>query len=220
MLSLAVLASGSGTNLAALLGACASGRIAAKVSVVVCNVPGARALERARDAGVPAVLLDHAAFPDRPSFEAALDAELSRRGIDLVILAGFMRMLGAAFVEKWEGRIVNVHPSLLPSFPGLAAPRQALAAGVRISGCTVHVVDAGQDTGPILAQAAVPVLPDDTEESLRIRIQAQEHLILPHAIGLIADGKVRLEGRRVIYERAVDGSCAAKALACPEPEVR
>lgn len=220
MLSLAVLASGSGTNLAALLDACASGRIAARVSVVICNIPGARALDRASDAGVPAVHLDHKAFPDRRSFEAALDAELSRRGIDLVVLAGFMRMLGAEFVERWEGKIVNVHPSLLPSFPGLAAQRQALAAGARISGCTVHIVDAGQDTGPILAQAAVPVLPDDTEDSLRIRIQAQEHRLLPHAIGLIADGKVRLDGRRVVYELAVDESCSAQALVCPEPEAR
>ena len=217
MLSLAVLASGSGTNLASLLDACANERIAARIEVVICNVPGARALERARDAGVPAVLLDHKAFPDRASFDAALDAELARRGVDLVVLAGFMRMLGAAFVEEWEGRIVNVHPSLLPAFPGLAAPKQAIDAGVRVSGCTVHIVDAGQDTGPILAQAAVPVLPGDTEDSLRTRIQAQEHRLLPHAIGLIADGKVRVEGRRVIVDASA-ASCSTPALVCPEPK--
>jgi len=217
MLSLAVLASGSGTNLASLIDACASGRIAARIDVVICNVPGARALDRARDAGVAAVLLDHKAFPDRASFDAAIDAELTRRGIDLVVLAGFMRMLGATFVERWEGKIVNVHPSLLPAFPGLAAPKQAVDAGVRVSGCTVHIVDAGQDTGPILAQAAVPVLPGDTEDSLRTRIQAQEHRLLPHAIGLIADGKVRVEGRRVIVDASA-ASCSTPALVCPEPK--
>ncbi|HEY0839132.1 MAG TPA: phosphoribosylglycinamide formyltransferase [Vulgatibacter sp.] len=218
MLSLAVLASGSGTNLAALLDACAEGRIPARVSVVICNVPGARALDRAQTAGVAAVLLDHKSFPDRAAFEAAIDAELSARKVDLVVLAGFMRMLGAAFVARWAGRIVNVHPSLLPSFPGLAAPRQAIDAGVRISGCTVHVVDAGQDTGPILAQAAVPVFPDDTEELLRIRIQAQEHRLLPHAIKLIAEGKVRLEGRRFHFDPEAAASCSVEAISCPEPE--
>lgn len=218
MLSLAVLASGSGTNLAALLDACASGRIQARVSVVICNVPGVRALDRARQAGVPAVLLDHRTFPDRAAFEAALDAELRTRGIEMVVLAGFMRMLGAGFVERWAGKIVNVHPSLLPSFPGLAAPKQAIEAGVRLSGCTVHIVDAGQDTGPILAQAAVPVFPGDSEELLRIRIQAQEHRLLPHAIQLIASGKVRLEGRKVVFDPESAGACSAESLSCPEPE--
>lgn len=218
MLSLAVLASGSGTNLAALLDACAEGRVPARVSAVICNVPGARALDRATQAGVPAVLLDHKSFPDRAAFEAAVDAELRARKIDLIVLAGFMRMLSAGFVDRWAGRIVNVHPSLLPSFPGLAAPRQAIEAGVRISGCTVHVVDAGQDTGPILAQAAVPVLPGDTEELLRIRIQAQEHRLLPHAIKLIAEGKVRVDGGKVRFDPDAAASCSVEAMSCPEPE--
>jgi phosphoribosylglycinamide formyltransferase-1 len=200
MLSVGVLASGAGSNLQALLDACSSGRVDARVQVVVCNVPGAGALAKAEKAGVPSVVLDHRSFPSRDAFEEAIDRELDAKGVELVVLAGFMRILGAPFVSRRRGRILNVHPSLLPAFPGMSAVRQALAAGVRVSGCTVHLVDEGMDTGPIVAQAAVPVFPTDDEHSLHERIRRTEHQLLPHAVQLFArgqihtaDGKVRLD---------------------------
>lgn len=199
-LRVAVLVSGSGTNLQALLDAAARPGCPFRVVAVISNRPGAKALERASAAGVPALVEDHKAHADRAAFERALLDRLAPHDVELVVLAGFMRVLGETFVRAFERRIVNVHPALCPAFPGLHAARQALLAGARITGCTVHLVDTGVDTGPILAQAAVPVLDGDDETSLQQRIQTQEHALLPRVLEAIArgdvveedDGRVRL----------------------------
>jgi phosphoribosylglycinamide formyltransferase-1 len=228
-----VLASGSGSNLQALLDACAAGRLAAKVALVVSNVPGARCLERARAAGVPALLLPHKAFPTREAFDGALVAALREHGVELVCLAGFLRVVTRVLLSAFPDRVVNIHPALLPSFPGLHAERQALAAGVRIAGCTVHLVDEGTDTGPILLQAAVPVLDGDTEETLHARIQPMEHAAYVQAVGLLASGafevveeggrrRARLRGGQAGHGAAPDAGPVAVPLAAfgglaPEP---
>ena len=170
MMRLGVLASGSGSNLQAILDACAQGRIAAKVSAMICNVPGARALERAKAANVPAILLPHGAHPLREEYDARLVEELRRHDVNLVCLAGFMRIVTPVLLRAFPERVLNIHPSLLPAFPGMHAVRQALAAGVRISGCTVHLVDEGTDSGPIVVQAAVPVLEEGgRRQSMMVR---------------------------------------------------
>ena len=192
-----ILASGTGSNLQAILDGCASRGIPAEVAVVICNIPGVKALQRAESAGVPAVLLPHQKFPNREDFDRELVLTLREHRVDLVCLAGFMRLLGPVLLRAFHNRILNIHPSLLPAFPGLHAVRQALTAGVRVAGCTVHVVDEGTDTGPILIQAAVPVLDSDTEETLAARILVQEHRCYPRAIALWAEGRVQIEGRRV-----------------------
>jgi len=192
-----ILASGTGSNLQAILDGCASRSIPAEVAVVICNIPGVKALQRAESAGVPAVLLPHQKFPNREDFDRELVLTLREHRVDLVCLAGFMRLLGPVLLTGFHNRILNIHPSLLPAFPGLHAVRQALTAGVRVAGCTVHVVDEGTDTGPILIQAAVPVLDSDTEETLAARILVQEHRCYPRAIALWAEGRVQIEGRRV-----------------------
>jgi phosphoribosylglycinamide formyltransferase 1 len=192
-----VLASGSGSNLQSILDACASRAIPAQVAVVICNVADARALRRAEAAGVPAVLLPHQKVPSREEYDRQVVTALQKHSVDLVCLAGFMRLITPVLLGAFEHRILNIHPSLLPAFPGLHAVRQALAAGVRVSGCTVHVVDEGTDTGPILIQAAVPVLDADTEETLSARVLVQEHRCYVRAIALWAEGRVRIEGRRV-----------------------
>jgi len=192
-----ILASGTGSNLQAILDGCASRGIPAEVAVVICNIPGVKALQRAGSAGVPAVLLPHQKFPNREEFDRELVLTLREHRVDLVCLAGFMRLLGPVLLTAFHNRILNIHPSLLPAFPGLHAVRQALTAGVRVAGCTVHVVDEGTDTGPILIQAAVPVLDSDTEETLAARILVQEHRCYPRAIALWAEGRVQIEGRRV-----------------------
>jgi phosphoribosylglycinamide formyltransferase-1 len=193
-----VLVSGGGTNLQSLLDAEAAGALRpAAVVGVVSNRPGVRALERAAAAGVAARVVDHREHPDRPAFDAALRREVEALGAEIVVLAGFMRVLTPAFLAGLEDRVVNVHPSLLPAFPGVRAQAQALHHGVKISGCTVHFVDAGLDTGAIIAQAAVPVLDDDTEETLQARILAEEHRLLPAAVADLAAGRLRREGRRV-----------------------
>jgi phosphoribosylglycinamide formyltransferase 1 len=212
MMRLGVLASGSGTNLQSILDACADRRIA-EVAVVVCNVPGAKALERAKRAGVPAVLLPHGDFARREEYDARLVEELRARKVDLVCLAGFMRIVTRTMLEAFPRRVLNIHPSLLPSFPGMHAVRQALAAGVRVSGCTVHLVDEGTDSGPVLVQAAVPVLDGDTEDSLAARILVQEHRCYARAIQLVAEGRVEVAGRRVRV-RAPAGD-AARTIASP-----
>lgn len=194
-MNLGVLVSGSGTNLQAILDAVASGRLRANVAVVVSNVASAKALERARGAGVPAVVVEHRAFASREAFDEAVVAELRARDVDCVVLAGFMRIVTRVLLDAFPRRVVNIHPALLPAFPGVHAQRQAIDYGVRVSGCTVHLVDAGMDTGPILAQAAVPVFDDDTEETLRERILAEEHALLPAVLQWIADGKVTVETR-------------------------
>lgn len=193
---LAVLVSGSGSNLQAILDACAQPGYPAEVAVVLSNVPTAFALERARKAGVATDVLDHKAFPDRAAFDRALAERVASYQADLVCLAGFMRVLGPGFLGAFPGRVLNIHPALLPAFPGLHGPRQALLHGVKLAGCTVHFVDEGTDTGPILAQAAVPVLPGDDEGSLAARILAEEHRLYPAAIRCVVEGRVRLDGRR------------------------
>jgi phosphoribosylglycinamide formyltransferase-1 len=193
---LGVLVSGSGSNLQALLDASAQEDYPAEVACVVSNVATAFALERARKAGVRAVVLDHKAFGSRADFDRALSETLRSAGVEWVCLAGFMRLLSADFLAGFPGRVLNIHPSLLPAFPGLHAQRQALERGVKIAGCTVHFVDAGMDTGPIIAQAAVPVLPGDDEARLSARILAEEHRLYPLAVRLAVTGKVTLEGIR------------------------
>lgn len=193
MIALGVLVSGGGTNLQAILDAIEAKTLDARVSVVVSNVPGAGALVRAEKAGVPTVVVDHRAFSDRPSFDAAIVSELQQRGVDYVVLAGFMRLVTPTLLDAFPMRIVNVHPALLPAFPGVNAQAQALRYGVCVSGCTVHFVDRGTDTGPIIAQAVVPVLASDDEESLKKRILAQEHALLPRVLQWCAEGRVRVE---------------------------
>lgn len=201
-----VLASGSGTNLQALIDAELS---PAELSCVVCNVPGAKALSRAEAAGLPAELIDHKAYPSRTAFEDAVVARLRAHGVEWVVLAGFMRILGAPLLSAFPDRILNIHPSLLPAFPGLDAQGQAHAAGVCISGCTVHLIDAGCDTGPILAQAAVPRLPGDSRDELQRRILAQEHRLLPAVVRAAAEGRIHLlDGRWRIEAPPAEG-CAA-----------
>ena len=187
MKTLGVLISGRGSNLQAILDAIREGRLDARVGVVVSNVEGAPGLERARKAGVPTEVLSHKDFRSREEYDRALLERLRAHGVDLVCLAGFMRLLSPLLVNAYPGRILNVHPSLLPSFPGLHAQKQALDCGVKVTGATVHVVDEKLDHGPILLQAAVPVLEGDDEESLSARILEEEHRIYPEAISLMLE---------------------------------
>ena len=196
----AVLVSGSGTNLQALLDAQLAGALApAEIVVVASNVPGVRALERAGAAGVPAVVVPHREFATRTAFEDALHALLEAHTVEAVVLAGFMRVLTAAFVDRYAGRIINTHPSLLPAFPGTHAARQALAYGAAITGCTVHFVDATLDGGAVIAQRAVPIEPDDDEARLQARIQLAEHALLPSVVNALATGRLSCQGRRVTW---------------------
>lgn len=199
-LVLGVLVSGSGTNLQAILDAVAAGRLRAKIGVVVSNVATAKALDRARAAGVATAVVDHKAYPSREAFDAAVVETLRAHGVACVVLAGFMRLVTPVLLGAFENRVVNIHPALLPAFPGVHAQAQALAYGVRVTGCTVHFVDTGVDTGPIIAQSTVPVLDDDTEDSLRERLLAKEHELLPAVLQWIAEGRVEVvpgaEGRR------------------------
>ena len=187
-----VLVSGNGTNLQALLDADLA---PAWIVKVISNRPGVRALERAEARGVPHQVIDHKTFADRGAFEDALLAALA--DVELVVLAGFMRVLTPKFIDAFPLRIVNTHPALLPAFPGTNAAAQAIASGVKLSGVTVHFVDSGVDTGPIIAQRAVPVLADDTAESLHHRIQVEEHRLLPRVVRALAAGRITCEGRRV-----------------------
>jgi phosphoribosylglycinamide formyltransferase 1 len=196
--SLGVLVSGEGTNLQALLDASRDPAYPAEVALVVSNVPGARALARAEAAGVTALALDHKTFASREAFDHAMGDALAARGVDLVVSAGFMRLLTPGFLSRFEGRVINLHPSLLPAFPGVRAIEQALAYGVRVTGCTVHFVDTGTDTGPIIAQAVVRVAQDDDAASLAAKIHREEHRLLTEVVALLARGKARVEGRRVL----------------------
>jgi phosphoribosylglycinamide formyltransferase-1 len=193
MIALGVLVSGSGTNFQAILDAIARGDLDARVAVVVSNVAGAGALERARAAGVETVVIEHTAFADRRAFDARVVEVLRSRKVDVVVFAGFMRLVTDTLLDAFPMRIVNVHPALLPSFPGVNAQRQAFRHGVRITGCTVHFVDGGIDSGPIIAQAAVPVRDDDDEEALRLRILAKEHELLPQVLQWIAEDRLTIE---------------------------
>ncbi|MCP4448824.1 MAG: phosphoribosylglycinamide formyltransferase [Myxococcales bacterium] len=191
---IAVLVSGSGTNLQALIDASSRGELGpAQLCLVVSNRPGVRALERAADAGLANLVINHRNHDTRRAFEDALLEALEANGIEAVILAGFMRILSPFFVEKFENRILNTHPALCPSFPGINAPQQAITAGVKVSGCTVHFVDTGVDTGPIIFQEAVEVSPIDTAETLHARIQNLEHRLLPRATKLLAAGSLRVQ---------------------------
>jgi phosphoribosylglycinamide formyltransferase-1 len=210
VIRIGVLASGSGSNLQALLDAARDGRIDGRVATVVCNVPGARALERARVAGVPAELLPSRGVADREAYDREVVARLRAAGVDLVCLAGWMRIVTPGFLDAFGPteasrgcpRVMNVHPALLPSFPGLHAQRQALAYGVRFSGCTIHFVDAGTDTGPIIVQGAVPVLPGDDEAALAARILVEEHRLYPLAVQWFAEGRLSVNGRHVAVRDA------------------
>ncbi|NIQ95386.1 MAG: phosphoribosylglycinamide formyltransferase [Desulfuromonadales bacterium] len=196
-LRLGILASGSGTNLQSIIDACRQNRIDAEVAVVITNKPGAGALNRAEKADIATRCIDHRQFDSRESFDAAVVEALREARVDLVCLAGFMRLITSTMLDAFPMRIMNIHPSLLPAFPGLNVQRQAVEYGVRFSGCTVHFVDSGTDTGPIIIQAAVPVLDDDDEHTLSARILKEEHRIYPRAIQLFAEGRLRIEGRRV-----------------------
>lgn len=195
---LGVLISGRGSNLQAILDAVADGRLDAEVAVVVSNRSDAAGLERARAAGIPAAVLPHRDFASREAYDAALVAELRSREVDLVCLAGFMRLLTPVFIDAFPDAVLNVHPSLLPAFPGVGAQQQALAHGVKVSGATVHLVTADLDAGPIVLQAAVPVRDDDTADTLSARILVEEHRLYPEAIRLILEGSWRIEGRRFL----------------------
>lgn len=189
---LGVLVSGSGTNLQAILDAIADGRLRAKIGVVVSNVATAKALDRARAAGVPAIVIDHKAFATREAFDEAVVDALRAHEVACVVLAGFMRLVTPVLLDAFVHRVVNIHPALLPAFPGVHAQRKALAYGVRVTGCTVHLVDAGMDTGPIVAQSVVPVLDDDDEASLAARILVEEHRLLPEVLSWMAEGRVEV----------------------------
>ena len=194
---LGVLCSGRGTDLQSIMDAIGRGEVQAEIVVVLADKPDAFALERAEKAGIRAVCINRREYDGREPFEQALIDELEKAGVTLVVLAGFMRILTPLFVRRFAGRIMNIHPALLPSFPGAHAHRDVLAYGVKVSGCTVHFVDEGTDSGPIILQAAVPVLDDDTEETLGARVLEQEHIIYPKAIQLYCEGKLMLEGRHV-----------------------
>jgi len=197
LIKLAVLISGRGSNLQAIIDACAGGKIPATVAVVISNDPAAPGLERAKKHNIPTVVIDNRNFQDKHTYELEIVKVLQAHKVDLVCLAGYMRIVGQVLLDHFRGKIVNIHPSLLPSFPGLHAQKQALEHGVTVTGCTVHFVDEGCDTGPIIIQSAVPVKEDDTEETLSARILEQEHHIYPLAIEFIAKDKLKIEGRRV-----------------------
>jgi phosphoribosylglycinamide formyltransferase-1 len=200
--------------LQALIDACRAPEYPAEIAVVISNEPGAAGLARAAAAGIATRVIDHRAFPDRGAFETQIDSVLRSAAVGLVCLAGFMRLLTEPFVARWRDRLINVHPSLLPAYKGLETHARALADGVRFSGCTVHFVRPEMDDGPIIVQAAVPVLPGDDEAALAARVLAAEHRCYPLAVQLIAEGRVRVEGKRV----AIAGSAVAGRTVVNPPE--
>lgn len=201
-----VLVSGRGSNLQALLDACADPAFPAEIVLVISNKPGAHALERAAKAAVPAVVIAHGDFAGREEFDAAMDRALREAGVEIVCLAGFMRLLTKGFVEGWTGRMLNIHPSLLPSFKGLHTHQRAIEAGIKLHGCSVHLVTADLDDGPLLVQAAVPVLPDDDADTLAARVLEQEHKAYPLALKLVAEDRVSMDGPRARVDATGDGS--------------
>ncbi|HAU32472.1 MAG: Phosphoribosylglycinamide formyltransferase [Desulfotomaculum sp. 46_296] len=198
VLKIGVLVSGRGSNLQAIMDACDEGKIPAQVVVVISDVGDAPALERARLKGIDAVHVDYHGFNGKTEYEQVVAGILKDHHVELVCLAGYMRIVGRSLLDAFQNRIINIHPALLPSFPGLDAQRQAVEHGVRFSGCTVHFIDEGVDSGPIILQAVVPVHQSDTPEILAQRILAEEHRIYPEAIGLFARGKLKIEGRKVM----------------------
>lgn len=215
MLKIGVLISGRGSNLQALIDACAGDEFPAKIAVVISNKPDAYGLERARLAGIPTITVPHGTFSSREAFDQEVDRHLREAGVKLVCLAGFMRLLSEQFVRGWKDRMINIHPSLLPSFKGLNTHARTLQAGVKIAGCTVHYVRPEMDEGPIIMQAAVPVLAGDSEENLADRILVQEHLIYPAAVRLIAEGRVRVAGETCIITGSGQNSGISEALISP-----
>jgi phosphoribosylglycinamide formyltransferase-1 len=196
-LQLGILASGSGSNLQAIIDRCNDGSLQAEVALVISNNPDAFALQRAAQAGIPHGCIDHRQFEQRADFEHAVVAKLRESRVELVVLAGFMRIIGDSFLQAFPQRIINIHPALLPAFPGLHVQQKALDYGAKFSGCTVHLVDGGVDTGPIIMQAVVPVYDDDSADDLAARILVEEHKIYPRAIQLFAEGRLKIEGRKV-----------------------
>ncbi len=209
MKSVVCLISGRGSNLEAILRAAHvehwESDAGLRVAAVLSDRPGVRGLQVARDAGVPTLVLDHANFPSRPLFDQALADRIDAHEPSLVVLAGFMRVLTPAFVTRFRGRLLNIHPSLLPAFPGLHTHRRALQAGVRLHGATVHFVSDELDGGPIIAQAAVPVKPDDSEASLAARVLQQEHVLLPRCVRWVGTGRVRLQDGRIVLNGVAPG---------------
>lgn len=208
-----VLISGRGSNLKALIDACRDPAFPAEIVTVISNKADAAGLAFARDAGIATASLDQRTFADRAAFDLAIHERLAAANVELVCLAGYMRLLSDGFIERWHDRIINIHPSLLPAFRGLNAHAQALAAGVKIAGCTVHVVRPDVDSGPIIAQAAVPVLPGDTAETLADRMLVAEHRLYPLALRLWGEGRVRIDGDRTII--AGDGGDSGPVLISP-----
>jgi len=203
-LKLAVMISGRGSNLQALIDACATPGFPAEIILVLSNRPGAKGLDRATEAGIPTKVIDHKNFTDRAAFDAEMTAAMEGAGTDLVCLAGFMRLLSDEFVDHWRDRMINIHPSLLPAFKGLDVQERVLERGARFAGCTVHYVRKEMDTGPIIVQAVVPVLADDTPDDLAARILVREHEIYPLAVRLIAEGRVSIDEKdRAVIAGAV-----------------
>lgn len=203
-----VLISGRGSNLQALIDACAEPAFPAEITVVISNVEGVYGLERAEKAGIPTCVINHKSFPSREAFEEKLTQALQKAGVELVCLAGFMRVLTPSFLTAWADKVLNIHPSLLPAFRGLHTHERALEAGVRVAGCTVHFVRPDLDDGPIVAQAAVPVLPGDDADKLAARVLESEHRIYPLALRLAGEGRLKIVGNRVEIANAT-GSPAA-----------
>ncbi|MBW6510664.1 MAG: phosphoribosylglycinamide formyltransferase [Desulfuromonadaceae bacterium] len=201
-LRLGILASGGGTNLQSIIDHCVAKSLDAEIVTVISNNPDAGALARASNAGIPVQIINHRDFSARDEFDRAVVSALQSAQVELVVLAGFMRIITETFVSAFPNRIINIHPALLPAFPGLNVQRKAIEYGVRFSGCTVHLVDGGVDTGPIIMQAVVPVLTDDNEDTLAARILVQEHKIYPRVIQLFAENRVKVTGRHVYIDPA------------------
>jgi len=214
-LRIGALASGGGTNLQAIIDRALDGTLAADVVLVISNNPDAGALERARKAGIATLCINHRDYSDRQEYDRAVVSALRDAGVDTVVLAGFMRIVTEVLIEAFPQRILNIHPALLPAFPGLHVQQKALDYGARFAGCTVHFVDGGVDTGPIIAQAVVPVLDEDDADSLAARILVQEHRIYPHALQLLAEGRLTIEGRRVRVTNHPDEAAASRAMIQP-----
>ena len=212
-LKAAILISGRGSNMQSLIQACAQPDFPAEIVLVIANVASASGIELARAAGIPAAVVPHRDYATREAFDNAVDARLREAQTDLVCLAGFMRILSEEFVRKWQGSLINIHPSLLPAFKGTEVHEQAIDAGVRISGCTVHYVTPELDSGPPIVQAAVPVHPDDNTEQLATRVLLAEHKLYPMALRLIAEGRVQFYGGRAIFKEV-----AADEIALFNPE--
>jgi len=205
-IKLGVLISGTGSNLQAIIDAILRGELKAEIRLVISNRADAQGLERARRHGIATIVIEHRKFPSREDFDRAVLAALRERSVELVALAGFMRLLSSVMLDAFPGRVMNIHNSLLPSFPGIHGPKDAIEYGVKIAGCTVFFVTPGVDVGPVIVQAAVPVLPGDDEQRLSARILQQEHRIFPHAIALFQQGRLEIQGRQVVIKKLIGES--------------